>query len=144
MNLILDQGNTLVKAAVFDNNELCYKSSLEISALEQELDLIQDRFPNIDHCIMASVGKRSESVESLLSSRYRYFQLDQNTPVPFTNEYATPATLGVDRIALASAAVMQFPKQNALIIDAGSCITYDFVTDAADYLGGAIAPGIRM
>jgi len=64
--------------------------------------------------------------------------------VPFKNTYKTPKTLGVDRIALVAAAVVKFPKKHVLVIDAGTCITYDFVTKEAAYLGGAISPGIKM
>ena len=66
------------------------------------------------------------------------------TRVPFVNLYKTPKTLGVDRIALVAAAVSQFPYKNVLIVDAGSCITFDFVTAKKEYLGGAISPGIQM
>ena len=64
--------------------------------------------------------------------------------MPFNNLYKTPNTLGVDRIALVAAAVKQFPNTNVLIIDAGTCITFDFVDVNASYLGGAISPGIKM
>ena len=70
--------------------------------------------------------------------------LDHNTIVPFTNLYTTPTTLGVDRIALVSNAVNKYPKQNALIIDAGTCITYDFVNNKGEYFGGSIAPGLFL
>ena len=66
------------------------------------------------------------------------------TKVPFKNLYNTPKTLGVDRIALVCGAVIQFSNKNVLIIDAGTCITYDFLNDNNEYLGGAISPGIRM
>ena len=58
--------------------------------------------------------------------------------------YKTPNTLGVDRIALVAGAVKQFPDKNVLVIDAGTCITYDFVSSDATYLGGAISLGIHM
>ena len=64
--------------------------------------------------------------------------------VPFKNLYSTPKTLGIDRIALVSASVEQFPHKNVLIIDAGTCITFDFISHKNEYLGGAISPGIRM
>jgi type III pantothenate kinase len=64
--------------------------------------------------------------------------------VPFLNLYATPSTLGIDRIALVAASVNGFPDKNVLIIDAGTCITFDFITNKNQYLGGAISPGIRM
>jgi len=68
--------------------------------------------------------------------------LSASTTVNFKNNYATPQTLGVDRIALAAAVVSHYPNQNVLVIDAGTCVTFDFVTDKTVYLGGAIAPGV--
>ena len=56
----------------------------------------------------------------------------------------TPKTLGMDRIALVSGSVYHYPDNNVLIIDAGTCVTYDFITSKNEYLGGAISPGIRM
>jgi len=70
--------------------------------------------------------------------------LSQTTEVPFINEYATKNTLGVDRMALASAAVLKYPNKNVLVIDAGSCITYDFISDKRIFKGGSISPGIAM
>ena len=70
--------------------------------------------------------------------------LSSATNVPFVNLYKTPTTLGVDRIALVVGAVNEFPKKNTLIIDAGTCITFDFVNSKSEYLGGAISPGIKM
>ena len=64
--------------------------------------------------------------------------------MPFKNDYDTPHTLGVDRLALMAAAVDQYPKSNVLVIDAGSCITYDFMDANQNYLGGAISPGLEM
>ena len=66
------------------------------------------------------------------------------TNLPFKNLYSTPKTLGIDRIALVCASVGEFPDNNVLIIDAGTCITYDFINSKNEYLGGAISPGVRM
>ena len=66
------------------------------------------------------------------------------TEVPFKNLYKTPKTLGVDRIALVAGAVSQFSGHNILVIDAGTCITFDFVNSEGEYLGGAISPGLKM
>ena len=64
--------------------------------------------------------------------------------IPFINDYATPKTLGVDRIALVSAAKDQYEGKDVLIIDVGTCITYDFMNARGHYKGGAISPGINM
>ncbi len=70
--------------------------------------------------------------------------ITQNSVFPFKNKYATPKTLGIDRMVLSAGAVLQYPGVNRLVIDAGTCITYDF-TDAHDnYLGGAISPGLQL
>src|SRR5690606_26712689 len=63
---------------------------------------------------------------------------------PYTNRYKTPHTLGIDRMVLASGAVLKFPETNRLVIDAGTAITYDFIDRDNNYLGGAISPGIRL
>jgi type III pantothenate kinase len=60
------------------------------------------------------------------------------------NCYATPETLGIDRMVLAAGATLQFPNQNRLVIDAGTCVTFDFIDESNNYLGGAIAPGLRL
>jgi len=63
---------------------------------------------------------------------------------PFQNTYETPQTLGIDRMVLAAGATLQFPNQNRLVIDVGTCITYDFIDDKDNYLGGAISPGLQL
>ena len=70
--------------------------------------------------------------------------MNTTTPLPFKNRYTTPSTLGNDRIALAAAAVCVYPLKNTLVIDAGTCITFDFINSKNEYLGGAISPGIGM
>ena len=69
---------------------------------------------------------------------------NSNTNIPFKNKYKTPKTLGVDRIGLVSSAVYRYPNENVLVIDAGTCITYDYVNTKAQYFGGSISPGIIM
>ena len=70
--------------------------------------------------------------------------LSHEDSFPFQNCYATPKTLGIDRMVLAAGATLQFPSQNRLVIDAGTCVTYDFIDEENNYLGGAIAPGLRL
>jgi type III pantothenate kinase len=71
-------------------------------------------------------------------------ELTADTPLPFHNRYATPATLGKDRLAGIAGAYARFPAQNCLVIDAGTCITYDVLTAAGDFIGGNISPGIGL
>jgi len=70
--------------------------------------------------------------------------LSHTSKTPFKNSYATPDTLGADRIAVVVAAFYEYPRKNVLVIDAGTCITYDIINDYGEYLGGAISPGLQM
>ncbi|MBO3099621.1 type III pantothenate kinase [Gelidibacter pelagius] len=144
MNLIVDVGNTLVKFAVFQEDELVEKIIVELFEFGKTQKNISINHPKIQKCILASVGKLSKEMVSELEKQYKVLILDSNLKFPFHNRYKTPTTLGVDRMALVSASVNQYPNDNVLIIDAGSCITYDFITQQNEYLGGAISPGIRL
>ena len=144
MNLIIDIGNTLVKFAVFQRDEILFQSSVKEDLFEKEFQIILKKHPQIDNCAIASVGKLDEKALSFVKHRLKVLVLDSEIKLPFNNLYATPKTLGVDRMALVSGAVKEFPNMDCLIIDMGSCITYDFVSSENNYLGGAISPGLRM
>ncbi|QAA82786.1 type III pantothenate kinase [Aequorivita sp. H23M31] len=144
MNLVIDVGNTMVKLGVFDLQTLKLKHTCKKEDFLQVLSQVSQSFPDINNVLVATVGNFSENHSAELERRYRVLYLDQNTQVPFINNYATPHTLGVDRIAVVSAAAQQFPNKNVLVIDAGTCITYDFINADNEYLGGAISPGIAL
>lgn len=144
MNLIVDVGNTLVKMAVFQEDKLVEKMVVQVSEFENTHKKIFTNYPKIDKCILASVGRLPKEVIIDLEKKHKVLILDSSLKFPFHNSYATPHTLGVDRMALVTASVKSHPNSNVLIIDAGSCITYDFISDQNDYLGGAISPGIRL
>ena len=144
MNLVIDVGNTFVKFGIFDLEGLQYKKSCKKSDFLDVLNTISSEFPNIQHVFMASVGDLDAFSLEKLGHHYTVMHLNQETNLPFDNKYTTPKTLGTDRIALISAAVQQFPHQNVLVIDTGTCITYDFVNSETEYLGGAISPGLAM
>ncbi|MCB0399119.1 MAG: type III pantothenate kinase [Winogradskyella sp.] len=144
MNLIVDVGNTFVKFAVFHNGELIHKVSFELSEFKKEFEKLKKEFPKLKTAIISSVGRLSKNQIKIVKEEFDVLELSNKIKLPFKNLYKTPKTLGVDRIALVSASVNQFPDNNVLIIDAGTCITYDFVTEKNEYLGGAISPGIRL
>ena len=79
-----------------------------------------------------------------MNRSFHYRQLDTRTPLPVENRYATPETLGKDRLAAAIGAWAQYPGQHCLVVDAGTCLTLDLVTAEGSYLGGNISPGVRM
>ena len=120
-------------------NHFIYKS-FSSSDVERLFDLY-----DITDSIISSVVDIEAAVVNTLHRRSQHFVLfDHNTPVPIINKYDTPQTLGQDRLAAAVGAKSLCPDENLLIIDAGSAITYDFVTDNGEYIGGNIAPGLKM
>ena len=143
MNLVIDVGNTLVKTAVFNKNSLLKKDTFPKKELINSLKEILNKH-TISHSILSSVGEINNSDLQDIKTLLDPVILDQNTKIPFKNLYKTPKTLGVDRIALVAAAVNDYPNEHVLVIDAGSCITYDFVDKNSEYYGGAISPGIEM
>jgi type III pantothenate kinase len=144
MNLILDIGNTLVKLAVYKKKRLLYKTSFPLGELVEVYRNTKKSYPELSAVIISSVGRMPKSNIAVIKEDLRVLELNHLTKVPFNNLYASPKTLGVDRVALVSASVDQFPNKNVLIIDAGTCVTYDFINQNNDYLGGAISPGLRL
>jgi type III pantothenate kinase len=143
MNLIIDIGNTLVKAAVFEADNIVFKSTFNKDSLEEGLIQLCETY-TISGAIVSNVSNFPKDFSTILPRNMTILVLDQNTKVPFNNFYATPQTLGVDRIALMAGAALQYPGNNCLVIDAGSCITFDFLDQENNYFGGAISPGIEM
>jgi len=144
MNLIIDVGNSFVKLAVFKDEKMLVKHKVKSSEVLKTLRQLRKEYKNIQRAIISSVGKFRKDNMAYVQKYFDTLILSSNTKIPFKNNYSTPKTLGIDRIALVSASVEQFPEKNVLIIDAGTCITFDFITNKNNYLGGAISPGIRM
>jgi len=143
MNLIIDVGNTRVKLAVFKSSKLVHTESITKENLVKQAILFLKKF-DCTNAIISSVGSIKKSQIDALRAEINLLELNSTTKIPFINNYSTPKTLGVDRIALVSSAISNFPNKNVLVIDAGTCITYDFVDSLGIYSGGAISPGIEM
>ena len=134
--ITIDEGNTSAKLALFENNQMVFRQS------DVNLECVEELLSQCDRLIFSTV-KKSTPFEALLSNKYA-ISLNPLTPLPITNCYDTPHSLGNDRIALAVGATANFPNNNVLVIDAGTCITYDFLNSKKEYLGGSISPGIQM
>ena len=134
--ITIDEGNTSVKLALFENNQMVFRKS------DFNLEFVKVLLSQCDRLIISTV-KKNTLFKSLFSSKYT-ISLNPFTPLPITNCYKTPHSLGNDRIALAVGAIANFPNNNVLVIDAGTCITYDFINSKKEYLGGGISPGIQM
>jgi type III pantothenate kinase len=142
MLLALDIGNTRSKAAVFEDGSLMKKFVFPKNELQKNLLQIIDRYETITDLVVSSVG--NEHIDFAIPRKVRVLEINHETAFPFKNGYETPLTLGVDRMVLASGAVLRFPEKNRLVIDAGTCITYDFIDEKNQYHGGAISPGLRL
>ncbi|MFT4576594.1 MAG: type III pantothenate kinase [Polaribacter sp.] len=143
MNLIIDVGNTRIKAAVFESDRLIELLVFTEKELLEKVDFFLSKYVITDG-ILSSVKVLSENLMHNLQEKTSFRVLDAKTAVPFVNKYKTKDTLGVDRIAIVSNAAKKFSKENVLIIDAGTCITYDYINASSEYFGGAISPGIEM
>jgi len=144
MLLAVDIGNTRIKVAVFEENTLLerfYFSSLD---LQKEMRFILNKYKNATQVVVASVGNIPKEVFLEFESQASIHLIGPNFPFSFKNNYSTPETLGIDRMVLANGAVLKYSNQNRLVIDAGTCITYDFIDENDNYLGGAISPGIQL
>lgn len=144
MNLVIDVGNTNVKLAVFQGDKIIGNKLSKLESLEKDIAVLVKEFKAIKKAIVSSVGKLNRKDIQIILKQIDVYILNKSSTLPFKSKYKTPETLGVDRIALVSASVKVYPNQNVLIIDAGTCITYDCITSENVYLGGAISPGIRL
>jgi len=139
MNLVIDSGNTRFKAATFIGEQLEKKYSF--SNTEELKSYLHHQ--TFDVAIVSSVSLDGNEILDWIKASKK-FLLTHLLPLPIQIRYATPETLGVDRIAAVCGAIAIFPNRDSLVIDAGTAITYDFVDRDGNYGGGAISPGIEM
>jgi len=140
--LCFDFGNTRLKAAIFENDNFKEELFLSDDKTETILGLLEKYNPQ--KAILSSVINHNETIEQLLSSKTIFHKLSHNTKINFTTPVGKPETIGADRLALVAAAVHFFPGMNNLVIGLGSCITYNFVNQFHQFLGGSISPGMDM
>jgi len=140
MNLVVDSGNSAAKVAIFDQSKLSEKFTF---TSETDLQLFL-RTTKAENLIVSSVNANAQQICDWAINAKQKFVLTHKLPLPITILYSTPNTLGVDRIAGACGALQLFPGYNSLVIDAGTCITYDFTDEKGNYHGGGISPGLMM
>jgi type III pantothenate kinase len=139
MNLVVDYGNSAAKVGIFDHQNLVESRSFEsLEALQKFVGEC-----SADRILISSVKEDPEKI-LVYSNAKKKFILTPDLPLPVQNKYSTPRTLGMDRIASACGAWQLFPRENSLSIDAGTCITYEFLDKEGNYRGGAISPGLSM
>lgn len=143
MNLIVDQGNTRAKLALFDGETLLKSDVCEkVNTSAIKLFIGEEKLTGV---ILSTVAKlTTETVNYLQSMTPCFVNLSHTTPLPFKIGYQSPQSLGRDRIAAVAGAYFSYPKRNILVIDAGTAITYDFIDETGNYVGGNIAPGLEL
>jgi type III pantothenate kinase len=140
MNLAIDIGNTRIKMGFFEGDVLqIFDNDVQEQAL---MTLISDKKP--ETIILSSVRKDIDSLVHQITAISPLMMLDASLPLPIQNLYQTPATLGVDRIAAAVGATKLFSDKPCLVLDMGTAITYDVIDKTHHFLGGNIAPGMKM
>ncbi|MFC2126702.1 type III pantothenate kinase [Bacteroidota bacterium] len=140
MDIVIDSGNSVTKIGVFRDSEVSQVQ--EFSNVNKAINFVNELKPQ--NVILSSVKfKPGEFIRSLKIPGI-FLVLNHNTPVPIKNSYDTPKTLGMDRLAAAVGAWSLFPNKNILIIDIGTCTTYDLIQDNGEFIGGSISPGIDI
>ncbi len=144
--LAIDIGNTRIKIAIFDQKN-AYPQKLWIWDTINK-NKIKDLLStyNVEAIIVSSVGKPRPKLLNYLRKQVDILiDLNHKTPLPIKNAYLSPKTLGKDRLANAVAAWALGEKGvSTLIIDAGTCVKYDFLLNNQTYTGGVISLGLQM
>ena len=144
MVLTIDIGNTRIKGAVFEGYNSIEFLVFNKEEIQEKIAAIVKKHKKITHLVVASVGNVDKDLFLCFQKELEVWFVSHEDAFPFANNYATPKTLGIDRMVLAAGATLLFKGQNRLIIDAGTCVTYDFVDENDVYHGGAISPGLRL
>jgi len=142
ITICFDFGNTRLKVAVFNDQQFEREIVLENDDDQTIIDLISKT--GAQKSILSSVIHHNPGIETVLAERTQFHKLSHLTAINFTTPVGKPETIGADRLALMAAAAHFFPNQNTLVIGLGSCITYNFLNQYHQFLGGAISPGMDM
>jgi len=141
-NLVIDIGNTYTKAAIFEAGKLLRVEQYKTVELQLLNTLIAG--DEIEKAMISSVKKEKDSWEDELKTKTRVLYFTREMAKQIKNHYGTPQTLGIDRLVAVMGAHCLYPGNDNLVIDAGTCITYDYVDAGGNYYGGSISPGLQM
>ena len=140
--LCFDFGNTRLKVAVFENDVFTEEIVLpndEIFTIERLLTIYKPQ-----KTILSSVINHNPGLENFLAKETTFHKISHLTKANFTTAVGKPETIGADRLALSAAAVHYYPHKNNLVIGLGTCITYNFINQNHQFIGGSISPGMEM
>lgn len=141
VNLIIEQGNTSSKVAVYNMGRM--EASFVFKEFDKEvISFIFKEYPLTKGIFSTVIDKDDELVAYLERNLRNFVFLDETVSLPIKVRYKTPETLGRDRLAAAVGANYLQPGKDLLVIDAGTAITYELVDASGSYLGGNISPGM--
>lgn len=141
MNLIIDIGNTRAKLVVEREGDIVECLTTANDTLAGLTDLARRHAP--ERGIVSSVVRLTAEAEAeIAATGIEMVRLTSSTPLPLGLRF--PPSMGADRIAAIVGAMTLHPAQPLLIIDAGTCVTYEVVDARGRYLGGNIAPGVYL
>ncbi|GHU95942.1 type III pantothenate kinase [Bacteroidia bacterium] len=145
LKLVIDIGNTLVKCALFEQDALLDVLAVPQLQAQDLAALLQGR--GLPQCAIVSNVRSEAALKACLAlvqpAVATTMVMDVATPTPLTNLYKTPQTLGFDRLAAAVGAHFLYPCRNVLVVNAGTALTYEVVSERGEYVGGNISPGLR-
>ncbi|MFC0878463.1 type III pantothenate kinase [Saccharicrinis sp. FJH2] len=142
MNLIIDEGNTRIKAAIFSKEKLLETLTCTSSDYEELILLTEKYHPY--KCLISSTKSNLSDFADYSESFSQFIFLDHTIKTPLNNLYETPETLGKDRLAGAVGGYHFYAGSTILVIDAGTALTFDYVDKDGNYLGGTISPGLNI
>lgn len=140
--LCFDFGNTRLKFAVFEDDRFIEEITLpndELFTIERVMYVHQPQ-----KTILSSVINHNPVIENILAAQSQFHKISHLTKANFTTPVGKPETIGADRLALSAAAVHFYPGKNNLVIGLGTCITYNFINQYHQFIGGSISPGMEM
>jgi type III pantothenate kinase len=140
--ICFDFGNTRLKTALFEDDKFTGEFTLQDDRVDTINKILAEHQPK--KTILSSVVEHNAAIEELLAAKTVFHKVSHRTKINFTIPAAKPETIGADRLALCAAAARFFPGKNNLIIALGSCITYNFINQYQQFLGGGISPGMEM
>ena len=141
VNLIIEQGNTSSKVAVYKNGHI------EASFVYKQFGVsvvaaLFEKYAFTQGILSTVIDTDDELIAYLKNKLQRFVFLDEHVALPIKVEYGTPKTLGKDRLAAVVGANYLRPGKNLLVIDAGTAITYEVIEAPGIFLGGNISPGM--
>lgn len=143
VNLLIDAGNTSIKVAVSGEDFISEEIRCDQDTIINEVNTCIDKYGNIDVAAVSDVRGMDEGIYSYLERHCRVLvRVKGDMKLPLNVKYSTPHTLGPDRVCAVVGAQALFPNKNCVIVDFGTAITFDFLTEDGDYLGGNISLGL--